>query len=76
MTFQERDIFAIPVPRSGVSYSQEFGWREAAHWAGYRWEDEFCELDGDDQAAIVAHHLAHLQLEAVLAQDLERRRNQ
>lgn len=67
-------MFAIPVPRSGVTYSIEFGWREAAHWAGYRWE-EFCDLDGDDQAAIVAHHKAHMQLDAVITQDIERRRN-
>jgi hypothetical protein len=64
-------VFAVPVPRSGVSYSTEFGWREAAHWAGYRWE-VFRTLDGDDQAAIVAHHMAHLQLEAVIAQDIRR----
>jgi hypothetical protein len=63
------------VPRSGVDYSDLFGWREAAHWAGYKWR-AFCRLDGDEQAAIVAHHIAHMQLEAVLAQDLERRRNQ
>ena len=75
MTFQERDIFAIPVPLSGVDYSDEFGWREAAHWAGYRWE-QFCELDGDDQAAIIAHYMARRQLDAVIAQDIERRRSQ
>lgn len=59
------------MPRSGVEYSEEFGWREAAHWAGYEWE-VFGELDGDDQAAIVAHHIAHMQLEAVIAQDMKR----
>jgi hypothetical protein len=72
VTFKRRPIFEYRVPRSGISYSREFEWREAAHWAGYLWE-EFCELDGDDQAAIIAHYRAHLQLEAVLAQDQERR---
>lgn len=61
------------MPRSGVSYSPLFEWREAAHWAGYRWEQDFCNLDGDDQAAVIAHYRAHLQLESVLAQDQERR---
>lgn len=74
MTFQGRDIFDIWVPQSGIDYSAEFGWREAALWAGYTWR-EFCRLDGDEQAAIVAHHRARMRLDAVVAQDLERHRN-
>src|SRR5689334_22654883 len=70
--FRGRDIFEIRVPLSGVTHSIEFEWREAAHWARYRWE-EFADLDGDEQAAIVAHYRAHTRLEAVLAQDLKRR---
>lgn len=75
MEFGGRDIFDIRVPRSQVSYSDLFEWREAAHWTGCQWR-HFCRLDGDEQAAIVAHYRAHLQLEAVLAQDQERRRGQ
>lgn len=61
------------MPRSGLSYAAEFEWLEAAHWAGYRWE-AFRVLDGDDQARIVAHYRARMQMDAVIAQDLERRR--
>lgn len=73
MTFQGRDIFAIWVPPSGIDYSSEFAWREAAIWAHVPWH-EFRKLDGDDQAAIVAHHRARMRLDAVVAQDLERRK--
>lgn len=72
MTFRGRDVFDIRVPRAGISYEPLFEWMEAAHWANYRWE-VFRALDGDDQARIVAHHRAHMQLEAVLAQDAQRR---
>lgn len=37
------------------------------------WQD-FCDLDGDEQSAIVAHFQTHRQIEAVLAKDLEDRR--
>lgn len=63
------------MPLSGVEYSTEFGWREAAHWAGggdvFYWR-KFCLLDGDEQAAIIAHFIAHRQLDAVIAQDMKR----
>lgn len=61
------------VPASGITYSQEFEWREAAHWARLTWR-QFCHLDGDEQAAIVAHYRAHERMQAVIAQDVERRR--
>lgn len=65
------------MPRAGLSYNNVFEWREAAHWAGggsvFYWQD-FCELDGDEQSAIVAHFQTHRQIEAVLAKDLEDRR--
>lgn len=51
----------------------EFEWREAARWAQYSWND-FTDLDGEEQSRIVAHYRCHLQLEAVIAQDRERKR--
>jgi hypothetical protein len=61
------------VPRSGVSYGDEFEWREAARFALYRWED-FCRLDGEAQSAIVAHYRVHGQIEAVIAHEQARER--
>ena len=63
------------MPRSGITYSTEYEWYEAAHWAHYTWE-AFCDLDGDDQARIVAHFRAHHQIEAVIAKEVERKRQQ
>lgn len=48
-----------------MTYSPLFEWRSAAKWAGYSWE-AFVDLDGDEQAWIVAHYRCTLQLEAVL----------
>lgn len=65
------------MPRAGLSYSDTYEWREAAHWAGggsvFYWED-FCSLDGDEQSAIVAHFQTSRQIEAVLAKDMDRKR--
>ena len=54
------------MPRSHVSYSEEFEWREAAHWAHYTW-DAFEALDGLEQSAVIAHYRGHHQLNAVIA---------
>lgn len=45
----------------------------AAHWDGYRWK-EFEQLSGDEQSAIVALYRTHMRSEAVLAKDMEMRR--
>ncbi len=72
-------MFQIRVPRAGLSYSDVYDWREAAHWAGggsvFYWED-FCDLDTEEQSAIVAHFQTQRQIEAVMAQDMERKRRQ
>jgi hypothetical protein len=54
------------VPRSGVTYAGELEYRFAAQWAHYQWED-FIDLDGEDQSAIVASYRAYNQIEGVLA---------
>lgn len=70
MTLRGRDIFDIPVPRSGIEVGDpEFEWRSAAQWAGYRYERDFQELHGSQQAIIVAHYRTQMQLEAVLAKE-------
>jgi uncharacterized protein (DUF1015 family) len=61
------------VPRSGVTYSGELEWREAARFALCRWTD-FCRLDGEEQSGIVAHFRVHNQLEAVIAHEQARER--
>ena len=58
-------MFQIRVPRAGLSYSEVYEWRETARWHQMEWAD-FCELDGDDQSALVAHYQTHRQIEAVL----------
>jgi hypothetical protein len=71
--FRGRSVFEISVPRSGLTHSDVYEWRMAAHWDGYRWE-EFAQLSGDEQSAIVALYRTHLRSEAVLAKDMEARR--
>jgi len=61
------------VPRSGLAYDDVYAWREAAHWARYTWP-EFCDLDGGEQSAIVAHWMCRMQSDAVVAKDLEEKR--
>lgn len=55
-----------------MQYSDTFAWLEAARWRGYTIE-QFADLDGDDQARIVAQWETHMQIDAVLAWDMERR---
>lgn len=45
----------------------------AAHWDGRTWES-FAQLSGDEQSAIVALYRTQLRTEAVLAKDMEARR--
>lgn len=56
------------MPRSKLRVGALFEWEEAAHWAGYKWE-EFQELDGEEQSRIVAHYRTHFQIDAVLEQE-------
>lgn len=65
MTFQGKDIFEYTVPRVGLKMNSSFFWRQAARWARLKWE-EFCDLDGWEQSAVVAQYETHMQLEAVL----------
>jgi hypothetical protein len=46
----------------------EFEAREAAVFAGYPWE-KFTELQGEEQAAVVAHFRLHGRIEAVQTED-------
>ena len=60
MTLRGRDIFEIPVPRSGVEIGDaEFEWRSAAQWAG------------ESGGALIAHEsVADLLYEELLAEPL------
>ena len=49
----------------------ELEWRLAARWTGYTYQ-QFAELDGEEQSAIVATYRSHNQIEAVLAQEQAR----
>jgi len=52
-----------------VAYAPELEWRLAARWAGYRYLEEFTELDGEEQSAIVASYRIDAYLAAVLTQE-------
>lgn len=73
MTHRGRDIWAYHVPRSGVSYSETFAWVEAARWRGLT-DEQMADLDGHSQARVIAQWETHMQIEAVLAAELERKR--
>ena len=59
------------MPRSGITFSPELEWFEAAAWSNYKW-DEFLELEGEMQSQIIAAYEAHNQIEAVVAQEQAR----
>lgn len=56
-----RDIFKYTGGGITVEHGAEWQWREAARFAGVRWR-EFCQMDGDEMADVVAHWMAHRQL--------------
>lgn len=65
--FRRRDIFEYKTPRSGISYtSAALEYINAAHWDQQSYE-EFCMLEPDDQAVIVAAYRVSMQMEAVIA---------
>lgn len=72
MRFKGRDIFKCRVPRSGLTYSTEFEWVLAAQWAHYK-QEEFRELEGDEQSRIVAAYRCHMQAEAVVHHEMQRK---
>lgn len=74
MQWRGRDIWRERVPRGGISYSPILDWIFAAVWANYT-PTAFFELDGDEQALIVAAYRSKHQIDAVLAQDQIKRRN-
>lgn len=57
---------------SGVTYSLKFEAREAACFAGYTYQD-FLELPGEEQNAIVAHYQMHNRIQAVQADDAQKK---
>lgn len=62
-------MFEIRTPRSGFSTSESFTWEMAIHWYGLYDRDEFAELDGEEQARIVALYLIDNQQQAIIAQE-------
>lgn len=71
MTFRGRDLFSIRVPRSGAKFGSLYERMEAAHWRGYK-DEEFDRLSTFDQARIIAHYRCHHQLDACIAQAVQR----
>lgn len=63
----------MKLPRSGLQYDAELDYAFAAHWWGIEWL-RFAELDGDEQAFLVAVYLADRQIEAALAWKREQER--
>ena len=61
------------IPRSQIEYSDSFGWLEAARWRGYT-NEQFADLDGDEQARIVAQWEVSMQIDAVTTYFAHKRR--
>lgn len=73
MTFKNKDIFKSPTLASGVKVNNPvFDWASTAKAWGYKWE-EFRELEGDEQAFLVAVHRTDRQIDAVLAAEQVRK---
>ena len=51
-----------------MTYSEEYHWRRASRWAGYKTFEEFEKLDGEVQAGIVAEYETEMQITAVVSQ--------
>jgi len=69
--FDEERLFGGKLKRSGISYSPELEWILASQWAHYRYE-EFEQLSGQRQSALVAAYRAEQQMKAVLAEHSDR----
>lgn len=68
-TYKGRSIFEYRAPRSGLQYSGDLEWRLAARWGGYKYFDEFLELDGRRQSDIVATYRCEMQMGAIVAHE-------
>ena len=55
-----------------MTYALEFEGRQAARFAGYTYQD-FLKLPGEEQNSIVAHFRMHNRIQAVLADDAEKK---
>lgn len=73
LTFKGSDAFELHVPRSGFRYTQQLEMRLASQWAGYKYWDEFVNLDGDIQSDIVATYRANNQIQGLLAYEMKKR---
>lgn len=72
MRYRGRAVFGMRVPRSGITYTQEFEWRLAAHWAGFRRFRQFEALSAEEQSEIVATYRAAVQMQAVVENETAR----
>ena len=63
------------MPRSGTRYTSILEWAMAAQWWGYKWFEEFCELDGTDQSFLIAVYRTAKQIESVEAWEQSKRVN-
>lgn len=67
-TFKGRDIWGIPLPRSGFQYSAALEWGLVALAWGGGWQ-AFVDLDGDTQAYLIAVYRAKQRMAAIEAKD-------
>ena len=61
-TWSEMPLSRLHTKRTPGSYSRYYEDREAARFAHYNW-GAFCELDGPEQSAVIAHYRTTLTLE-------------
>lgn len=58
-----------------MEYSLFFETLQALHWKRMS-EREFDALSPEEKAIVIAHYRTHMQIEAVIAKDMERKRRQ
>lgn len=60
------------LPPGDITYAMEFEARQAARFVGYPYA-EFLKLEGEEQNSIVAHYRMHNRIEAVQADDSQKK---
>lgn len=59
----------VLLPRAAASYTRTYEWSEAARWAGYRYETDWCELTVEEQESVLARYRITRRFEAIQAQE-------
>lgn len=66
VTWFDQPVLAWKSPELPAKYTNLYRDRQSAQMAGYTWE-QFCNMQGPDQSAIVAYHLINGRLEWLIS---------